>query len=117
MTDKLSRVAVTNIQCYTLEEQYVRANRQVSECNYMSEQIDTHRLVLSTAEASKISGFDQTYIQRLLRQERIEGVRVGTVWLVYEDSLRAFMAQPRKRGPKGPRKKSPSEQGSSDETA
>ncbi len=83
----------------------------------MPEQIDTSRMVLSTAEASKISGFDPTYIQRLLRQERLEGVRVGTVWLVYEDSLKAFMAQPRKRGPKGPRKKPLLEQDSSNEKA
>ncbi|SRR6266487_1310286 len=71
----------------------------------MPEQIDTSRVVMSTAEASKIAGVDPTYIQRLLRQERIEGVRVGTVWLVYEDSLKAFMTQPRKRGPRGPHKK------------
>jgi excisionase family DNA binding protein len=74
----------------------------------MPEQIDTSRVVLSTAEASKIARVDPTYIQRLLRQERIEGVRVGTVWLVYEDSLNAFMAQPRRRGPKSRKK---SEQG------
>jgi excisionase family DNA binding protein len=76
----------------------------------MPEQVDTSRAALSTAEASQIAGVDQTYIQRLLRQERIEGVRIGTVWLVYEDSLRAFMAQPRKRGPKGSRKKSEHDQ-------
>jgi excisionase family DNA binding protein len=83
----------------------------------MPEQVDTSRVVLSTAEASKVSGFDPTYIQRLLRQERIEGFRVGAVWLVYEDSLKVFMAQPRKRGPKGPHKKSSSEQSSSNENA
>ena len=70
----------------------------------MPEKVDASRVLLSTAEASKIAGFDLSYVQRLLRQERIEGVRIGTVWLVYEDSLKAFLAQPRKRGPKGPRK-------------
>lgn len=65
---------------------------------------DTNRVMLSTTEAAKLTGFSSTYIQRLLRQKRIQGMRVGPVWLVYEDSLKAFIAQPRKRGPKGPRK-------------
>jgi len=72
----------------------------------MSERIDGSRTLLPTAEASQITGFNPTYIQRLLRQNRLEGIKVGGVWLVYEDSLKAFVAQPRKRGPKGPHKKS-----------
>jgi excisionase family DNA binding protein len=71
----------------------------------MPEQINTSRVLLSTSEASERSGFSSRYIQRLLTEERIEGVKVGSVWLAYEDSLKAFIAQPRKRGPKGPRKK------------
>jgi len=66
--------------------------------------VDTNRVLLSTTDAAKIASLSSTYIQRLLRQKRIQGVRVGAVWLVYEDSLKAFIAQPRKRGPKGPRK-------------
>ena len=72
----------------------------------MSKRISSERTLLPTTEASKLTGFSTAYIQRLLRQERIEGEKVGPVWLAYEDSLKAFLAQPRKRGPKGPRKSS-----------
>ena len=72
----------------------------------MSKQISGNRILLPTIEACKKTGFSSAYIQRLLRDERLEGVKIGAVWLVYEDSLEAFFSQPRKRGPKGPRKKS-----------
>lgn len=72
----------------------------------MSEQVNTSRVLLSTAEAAELTGFSSRYIQRLLTKKLVEGVKVGSVWLAYEDSLRAFIEQPRKRGPKGPHKKS-----------
>ena len=72
----------------------------------MSQRIRSDRVLLPTTEASKVAGFTSSYIQRLLRESRIEGVKFGPVWLVYEDSLIAFLAQPRKRGPKGPHKPS-----------
>ena len=71
----------------------------------MLQRISSDRAFLSTSEACKITGFSSAYIQRLLRQKRLEGIKVGSIWLVYEDSLNTFVAQPRKRGPKGPRKK------------
>lgn len=74
------------------------------------QRISGDRALISTMEACKISAFSPTYIQRLLRDERLEGVKVGSIWLVYEDSLSTFMAQPRKRGPKGPHKKSTQDQ-------
>jgi excisionase family DNA binding protein len=73
----------------------------------MSQRISSDRVLLPTSEACKITGFSTAYIQRLLREKRLEGIKVGPLWLVYEDSLTAFLAQPRKRGPKGPHKKSP----------
>ncbi len=72
----------------------------------MSQRLKSDRVLLPTTEASKIAGFTTSYVQRLLRDGRIEGVKLGPVWLVYEDSLTAFLVQPRKRGPKGPHKKS-----------
>jgi excisionase family DNA binding protein len=64
------------------------------------------RPVLTTAEASKQSGLSRDYILRLLSTGRIEGVQpMGREWMVYEDSLHAFLAQPRLPGRKGPRKK------------
>lgn len=70
----------------------------------MTQRISDNRILLPTSEACKITGFSSAYIQRLLREKRIEGQKIGAVWLVYEDSLQAFAAQPRKRGPKGPHK-------------
>ncbi len=64
------------------------------------------RPVLTTAEASKKSGLNRHYIIQLLHAGRIEGARPwGREWMVYEDSLQAFLTQPRSPGRKGPRKK------------
>jgi excisionase family DNA binding protein len=72
----------------------------------MTQNVSAQRKLLSTAEACRISGFGRQYIERLLRQGRLAGIKPAHDWLVYEDSLHAFLAQPRKRGPKGPRKAS-----------
>jgi excisionase family DNA binding protein len=70
----------------------------------MTQNVRSERKLLSTAQACQISGLGRQYIERLLRQGRLAGIKPGHDWLVYEDSLHAFLAQPRKRGPKGPRK-------------
>jgi len=71
--------------------------------------ISNDRVLLPSTEARKIAGFSRQHLQRLLRDKRIEGIKLAHDWLVYEDSLRDFLAQPRKPGPKGPRKKSPTD--------
>jgi len=65
------------------------------------------RVLLSTSEAIKKSGLSRVHIQRLLRNSQLDGVKLGHDWLVFEDSLLAYIAQPHKTGPKGPRKKPP----------
>ncbi len=65
--------------------------------------ISNDRVLLPSTEARKIAGFSRQHIQRLLRDKRIEGIKLAHDWLVYEDSLKAYLAQPRKPGPKGPR--------------
>jgi excisionase family DNA binding protein len=57
---------------------------------------------MPTTEACKIADFSRQHIHRLLRSGNIEGIKLGHDWLVYEDSLMAYLALPRKRGPKGP---------------
>jgi hypothetical protein len=74
----------------------------------MPQQIRGDRVLLSTSEAQDKSGLSRVHIQRLLRNGQIEGMKLGHDWLVFEDSLLHFLAQPRKTGPKGPRKKSTS---------
>ena len=64
----------------------------------MPQRVEGDRVLLSTAEACEIAEVSLTYIQRLLRDQRVEGVKMGRDWFVYEDSLKAFIAQPRKRG-------------------
>jgi excisionase family DNA binding protein len=71
----------------------------------MPQSVKDNRIFLSTAEACERTKLSPTYIQRLLRDERLEGFKAGSSWFVYEDSLSSFTAQTRKRGPKGPRKK------------
>jgi hypothetical protein len=74
----------------------------------MSERIVSNdRVLLPSTVARTISGFSRQHLQRLLQERRIEGIKLARDWLVYEDSLQAYLAQPRKPGPKGPRKKSP----------
>ena len=67
----------------------------------MSHRIRSDRALISTTEACRLAGFSRQHIHRLLRGGLIEGVKLGHDWLVYEDSLAAYLAQPRKRGPKG----------------
>ncbi len=95
---------MTNVQWYNLREDIVGATKQIWG-KQMSQRISSDRALLPTSEACKITGFSSAYIQRLLRDKRLEGVKLGPIWLVYEDSLTAFVAQPRKKGPKGPHKK------------
>ncbi len=71
----------------------------------MPQSVKNNRIFLSTAEACERTKLSPTYIQRLLREERLEGFKAGSSWFVYEDSLSSFTAQTRKRGPKGPHKK------------
>jgi excisionase family DNA binding protein len=72
----------------------------------MVQRISGNRILINTLEASTISGMSREYIQRLTRNGRIEGLKTGHDWLIYEDSLKAFLATPRKTGPKGPRTQS-----------
>src|SRR5689334_6823579 len=70
----------------------------------MPQQVTSGRSFLSTSEAHEKTGLSPRYIQRLLQEGRLEGFK-ATIWFVYEDSLSAFVAKPRKRGPKGARQK------------
>ncbi|HYT36322.1 MAG TPA: helix-turn-helix domain-containing protein [Ktedonobacteraceae bacterium] len=70
----------------------------------MLRNIDTNREHLTTPEAAERSGLTRTYLALLLRRGRVEGFRHGRDWFVYTDSLEAFLASPRKSGPRGPRK-------------
>lgn len=66
----------------------------------MGHDIEPGRAVLSSSEASTLSGLRRNHIDYLIRQGKLEAVKVGNTWLVYEDSLKRYLASPRKPGPK-----------------
>jgi excisionase family DNA binding protein len=70
----------------------------------MLKDIKTIRDSLTTPEAAERSGLTRVYLALLLRRGTLEGFRRGRDWFVYTDSLEAFLAAPRKPGPRGPRK-------------
>ena len=66
-------------------------------------QLDTNRKLLSISEAAQLCDLSHTYLGLLARKGLIEGIKIGKMWLIYDDSLQSFLSKPRKPGPKGPR--------------
>jgi excisionase family DNA binding protein len=56
--------------------------------------------LISVTRASEISGLTTSYIRRLLREGRIEGVKIGRNWLTTEETIREYLKQERRPGPK-----------------
>ena len=71
----------------------------------MLKNIDIHRDYLTTPQAADRANLSRLHIARLLRDNKLEGFQMGREWFVYVDSLERYLANPRKTGPKGPRKK------------
>jgi excisionase family DNA binding protein len=82
----------------------------------MVQNIDLSRNRITTAEAAKRSGLSSIYLAQLARNGKIEGFQLGREWFLYTDAFEQFLATPRKSGPKGPRKKSKSDEPKTDET-
>ncbi len=61
---------------------------------------------LSVKAAAEHSGYNEQYLRRLLRAGRLEGIKIGQVWLIKLASLEAHlqkgqMVQDRRFGPQG----------------
>jgi len=56
--------------------------------------------LISVTRASEISGLTTSYIRRLLRDGQIEGVKIGRNWLTTEETIREYLKQDRRPGPK-----------------
>lgn len=56
--------------------------------------------LISVTEASTLSGLTPSYLRRLLREQRLAGVKVGRDWFTTEEALRTYLAQDRRPGPK-----------------
>lgn len=83
-----------------IKDNLYRVKNQQSGRGISASQPIGDRVLLSTAEAVKISGLSRIQIQRLLKTKQIDGMKPGHDWFVFEDSLAVYMAQPRKPGPK-----------------
>ena len=58
--------------------------------------LNTNSIILinnhtSVKAASTLSGYSKQYIRRLLRMDRLVGLKIGQVWLVDIDSLNDYL--------------------------
>ncbi len=54
--------------------------------------------LISVTEAASRSGLSRVYIRKLVREGRVEGRRIGHIWVVVADSLNDFLKSERKIG-------------------
>jgi len=61
----------------------------------------------SVKEASGISGYNEEYLRRLIRQGKIEAVKIGPAYLIRAESLERYIAETQTADDArtGPRKK------------
>jgi excisionase family DNA binding protein len=58
----------------------------------MGESVNNNDEWLTVREARKLSGYNDEYITRLIRQGEITGKKISIIWLVKRESLLAYMA-------------------------
>ena len=46
---------------------------------------------VTVQEASRISGYSQQYIRRLLRKEILGGIKIGNIWLLNLTQFQVFL--------------------------
>jgi excisionase family DNA binding protein len=54
--------------------------------------------LISVTEAAEISNLTTRYIRRLIKEERIWGVKIGRNWLTTEKAIRDFLQTDRRPG-------------------
>ena len=54
--------------------------------------------LISVTEAARISGLTTSFIRRLLRTGRVEGIKISRNWLTTEGAIRAYLLKERRRG-------------------
>ena len=59
---------------------------------------------ITITEASKQSGYSPVHLREIVREGRISGRKIATVWLVNRSSLLAYLREQAKRGEKRGRK-------------
>lgn len=58
------------------------------------------KTAMTTEEAAKYLGIDESMVRRYCRQEKISAIKVGRDWLIEKAALDSFEPQPRGRAPK-----------------
>ena len=48
--------------------------------------------LISVKAAAENSGYSLQYLRRLLRSEKLSGLKLGQVWLIQMDSFEAYLA-------------------------
>ncbi|MGD8457510.1 MAG: hypothetical protein PVF83_14100 [Anaerolineales bacterium] len=51
-------------------------------------------------KAAKISGLSHDHLRRLIREEKLWGIKIGWSWATTEQAVREYLARDRKPGPK-----------------
>jgi hypothetical protein len=99
--------AIRDTSNYLFLANYTTSESDLSRGKYLCYTfgMEKDRPSLTTPQAATLSGLTTSYITLLLREGKLEGFRLARDWFVYTDSLEAFLAKPRKPGPKGPRAK------------
>lgn len=57
--------------------------------------------LIAVPEAARISKLTPSYIRRLLRDQKITGIKFGRDWFTTEEAIRDYLANERRPGPKG----------------
>ena len=60
---------------------------------------------ISVKAAAEFSGYNSQYLRRLLREGRLDGIKIGQIWLINLNSFQAYvrygqMVGDRRHGPK-----------------
>jgi len=48
---------------------------------------------ISVVAATKITGYNAQYLRRLLRSEKLQGTKIGQLWLIKLKSLEGYLQQ------------------------
>lgn len=59
---------------------------------------------ITTTEAALLTGYNNEYIRRLVRTEKVRARKFGIVWQVDRESLLEYMKKNERRGPRENRK-------------
>jgi len=54
---------------------------------------------VTTDEAAQLSGYKQRWLAQLVREGKLEAVKVGRTWLIHKEKLLAYVEEMKQLGP------------------